>query len=412
MVLLAVLLCAQAQQSVLTVGDGETYSRIEAALAAAKAFDTIQVYPSSAGYGQTALRVTKPGVVIVGMGASRIKIDGTGYDYTGAGSVPRAIFQVEPKAKGVQIRHFELTGAHNDSYNGAGVRINQASNVTVEDCDIHGNDMGIMSNGTQGDAQAASNQVITHCVIHGNGNAADPGYNHNLYLGGTSVTVEFCEIYGSLTGHNLKSRAHYNLVRYCYIHDSANRECDFPEAWDTQRPNSNAVLIGDVIVKDPNCPGNRETIHFGVESGSRNGTLYLVNDTIVTPFLSGVVALSTSTGSASFQNSVVVNTVQNAPNLLDLSNGGLAASASGRNNWISRQYDLSATHIDSGTRYAGGSNSTNPLDSTYRLLGQSYATVKPTWVDGLGLAQSGYPTWIYSGNGTWKASSGPFIGAG
>ncbi|MFN8219030.1 MAG: hypothetical protein U0S12_02720 [Fimbriimonadales bacterium] len=43
---------------------------------------------------------------------------------------------------------------------------------------------------------------------------ADPGYNHNLYLGGTSVTIQFCEIYGALTGHNLKSRAHFTRVQY------------------------------------------------------------------------------------------------------------------------------------------------------------------------------------------------------
>ncbi|HWA83419.1 MAG TPA: hypothetical protein VG820_08310, partial [Fimbriimonadaceae bacterium] len=121
---------------------------------------------------------------------------------------------------------------------------------------------------------------------------------------------------------------------------------------------------------------------------------------------------STSTASAVFENSVVVNTVQNAPNLLDLSNGGLAANASGRYNWISRQYDLSATHIDGATRYAGGANGTNPLDSTYKLLGQTYQTAKPSWVDGFGATQNGYPSWSYSGNGTWKASSGLFIGAG
>lgn len=403
---------SQGQQSVLAVGDGHTYARIEAALAVAKPFDTIEVYPSSAGYGQTALRITIPNLVIVGMGSSRIQIDGTGYDYSGAGAVPRAIIQVERGGKGAQIRHLELLGAHNGSYNGAGMRINQASNVTISDCDIHGNDMGIMSNGIQGDVQSASNQVITHCVIHANGNTADPGYNHNLYLGGTSANIEFCEIYGALTGHNLKSRAHYNLVRYCFIHDSANRECDFPEAWDTQRPNSNTVMIGNVIVKDPNCPGNRQTIHFGVESGSRSGTIYLVNNTIVTPFLSGVLALSTPSASAVFTNDVIVNTVQNAPNLVDLSNGALASTVSGRNNWISRQYDISATHIDAGTRFAGGSNSTNPLDSSYRLLSQSYGTTTPSWVDGFGVPQSGYPKWSYSGSGAWKPATGAFIGAG
>ena len=35
-----------------------------------------------------------------------------------------------------------------------------------------------------------------------------------------------CEVHSSLTGHNVKSRAHRTVVEACYIHDSANREFD------------------------------------------------------------------------------------------------------------------------------------------------------------------------------------------
>ena len=165
------------------------------------------------------------------------------------------------------------------------MRINQANHVTVRNCSIHDNDMGIMSNG-DGSLATAVDQRIEECRIYRNGDPAEPGHNHNLYLGGTSVTLRFCEIHHSLTGHNVKSRAHYTRVEYCYVHHSANREFDLVDAAETARPQSDAVLLGNIIVKDPQCKGNRAVIHFGQDGGKEhNGTLYLAFNTIVTPFI-------------------------------------------------------------------------------------------------------------------------------
>ncbi len=131
---------------------------------------------------------------------------------------PRAIVQFEPGAGGCVLEGFELTNARNRSSNGAGVRINQANDVVVRRCDIH-------HNGSQRRA----------------------GFNHNLYLGGTSVRVTAFEIYALTTGHNYKSRAHYNWVETSFIHDSANGEFDIVDgAGNTDSSGSHAVLPGVV----------------------------------------------------------------------------------------------------------------------------------------------------------------------
>ena len=214
--------------------------------------------------------------------------------------MPRAIFQFNPGSDHCTLEGFELSGAHNSSHNGAGVRINQANHVSVRSCSIHDNDMGIMSNG-DGSLAAAVDQRIEECRIYRNGDPAEPGQNHNLYLGGTSVTLRFCEIHHSLTGHNVKSRAHYTRVEYCYVHHSANREFDLVDAAETARPESDAVLLGNIIVKDPKCNGNHAVIHFGQDGGRpHDGTLYLTFNTIVTPFVSPVVELSTAGAKARF----------------------------------------------------------------------------------------------------------------
>lgn len=416
-----VLLCLAAL-STLTVGDGQTYSRIEEAVATATAGETIEVFAKQAGYGKTAVRISIPGLHIVGIssGRKRIVLDGAGFDYSGSGSVPRAIFQIDPSADGVTIENFDMSGAHNASFNGAGVRINQASRATIRNCDIHANDMGIMSSGVEGNITAASDQFVDRCVIHENGAFGDPGYNHNLYLGGTSATVQFCDIYGALTGHNLKSRAHFNLIQYCYIHGASNREVDLVESWDTTRPDSNAVLIGNVVVKDPNSMGNRTTIHFGQESGLRIGTIFLIDNTIVTPFASPVLALSTPKGAARFFDDVVFNNQQNAPSLVGVSNGATLSTVAGRNNWIDPAYTIQGTTIDPGTRFVKNLLDGNPKFGTnYALADQTGLQAIPaTYVDGNGATRSGLPKFRFVGDGVWvpyklaaRGTAG-FVGAG
>lgn len=228
----------------LVVGPSAKFKRLEDAVAAAVEGDRIEVL--SGDYPRTALLVKKR-LTLVAVG--RVVLDGTGFDYSGVGSTPRAIVQIA--ADGVTLDGFELRGAHNASHNGAGVRIDAGRNATIRNCEIHGNDMGVMSNGRPGDPHAGEGQTIERCHIHRNGDFGEPGQNHNLYLGGTSVMLRFCEIDHSLTGHNLKSRAHRTRVEYCWIHDSANREMDFVEAWDTERPGSDADVVGCVVTKDP-----------------------------------------------------------------------------------------------------------------------------------------------------------------
>jgi hypothetical protein len=237
----------------------------------------------------------------------------------------------------------ELLGARNESHNGAGVRINQANDVTIRSCCIHGNDMGIMSNGdgTQG---TASNQLIENCLVYGNGDAREPGMNHNLYLGGASVTLIGCEVHSSLTGHNVKSRAHRTSVIACYVHDSANRELDLVDAeGDTTAPGSDAVLIGNIIVKDKNCSGNRAVVHFGQDGGhEHNGTLFLIHNTIVTPFISPVVHLSAPKSRLQLYNNIIWDggggTRQNGQVLVLADKNADGVRVEGRCNWVSHGF--------------------------------------------------------------------------
>ena len=271
--------------ALLQVGTGLAFVRIEDAIATARPGDTIEV--SAGSYPKTAVRVTVPNLTLQGIG--RVVLDGKGFEYAGVGIVPRAVVQIE--ADGCTVRGFEIVGAHNASHNGAAIRIVAARNATVSACDLHGNDMGVMSNGVAGDAHAAEGQLFERCHIHHNGDPGEPGQNHNLYLGGTDATLRFCEIDHALTGHDLKSRTHLLRLEHCWLHDAANREIDVVNGWDSERPGSDATLVGCVVQKGTEETGNRNVIHFGHERGKRLGTLILDHCTVESPFSTPVILL-------------------------------------------------------------------------------------------------------------------------
>ena len=290
----------------LNVGDGKPFPRLEDAVVKAKPGDEIVVHPKIDGspYRQPALLIRTAKLTIRAADPNKpVVLDGDGFVYSGKGSVPRAIVQFDPEANGCTLDGFKLVNARNESFNGAGVRINQASDVTIRNCEIRDNDMGIMSNGSLA-KQTGSRQLIEKCKITDNGTKKDPGYNHNLYLGGTSVTVRNCEIARAVTGSNLKSRAHRNVIIGNHIHDSANRELDLVDAeGNTDVPGSDSYLIGNVIAKDPKCVGNKAVAHFGRDGKAKHdGTIWLIGNTIRTPFISPVVNVSSGIGAVFLDN--------------------------------------------------------------------------------------------------------------
>ena len=331
-VLLAIL-TGSAAAGELHVGAGHEFARIEDAVKAARPGDTILVHPLPDGraYRKPAVFVRRPKLTIRGVGGG-VRLDGKGYNYSGAGSAPRAIFQFQPGADGCLLEGFELFGARGEDHNGAGVRIQGANGVTVRNCRIHHNDMGIMSNG-DGSLDRAKDQLIEGCEIHHNGTSKRPGYNHNLYLGGTSATLRACNVHHSTTGHNVKSRCHVTRIESCYVHHSANREFDLVDARETGYSGSDAVLVGNIIFKHPECPGNRGVIHFGQDGGNKHkGTLRLSYNTIVTPFSSPVVHLSAPDAGVELLGNLIVGagrhlTAPPRPRM------------SGQHNWVVGPYD-------------------------------------------------------------------------
>ena len=311
------------------------------------------------------------------MGSKPVKLSGKGFDYSGVGSTPRAMFQFNKGTDNCIVSNFELSGATNKSCNAAAFRINQANNIRISNCVIHDNDMGIMSNG-DGSAKSAQNQIIEFCHIYSNGNKKEAGFNHNLYLGGASVTLRYCEVNNSLTGHNIKSRAHFNRIEYSYIHDSSNREFDLVDGKDTTVPGSHSVLIGNLIVKASNCKGNRGTIHFGQDGGkAHNGNLYLINNTILSPYITAIVSIDHAQAGLIAHGNVIHDNFSNQKNMnfLSLTKGAKMESVSGTYNFFSKGFkklpkSLKFTKTGKSLKFK------NPKKMDYRLTKRLISSYK------------------------------------
>lgn len=373
----------------LAVGQGQSFTDIGQALTNAVSGDTIWVYPKSDNqpYERVALYLTKPRIAIKAVRRNRkerIPLSGRNYNYSGWGKTPRAIVQFSQGSDGGYLEGFELYDAHNDSRNGAGVRIDKANDITIRDCTIHDNDMGIMSNG-DGTARQGVNQRIEGSLIYANGAVDPPRFGHNLYLGGTSVTLIGSEIHTTVTGHNIKSRAHRTVIMACFIHDSAHRELDLVDAeGDTDVPDSDVVLAGNIIVKAQTGSGNRQVIHFGRDGHSqRNGTLYLLHNTIISPFGTPLIHVSSPTAQVRMFNNIVWDGGQTGvrQQLLEIADGRDASQVvSGGGNWFSSGFageQLNRIRFQSSLLAPRGAMPpwVDRSNADYRLLGSAPSLV-------------------------------------
>jgi len=238
--------------------------------------DTVEIDP---GIYREALKLRANGtedapIIIRGVGETRPVFDADGFNVSGRGAVPRGIFQIEGAY--YVIEHLEFKNARNGN-NAAGIRLLDSTNAIIRDCKISYCDMGIFG----GDRETVT---IEACDIGFNSAIEHNGYSHNFYMSGDRVVVRNCYIHDSLYGQNFKSRAHYNELWYNWIVDSNQGEVGPVDGKGaTDRPHSNVLMVGNVIVSKPDRTGNRSKfILYGSESGGKHdGTLYLFHNTLI-----------------------------------------------------------------------------------------------------------------------------------
>lgn len=155
----------------------------------------------------------------------------------------------------------ELTGARVASLNGAGVRGDGAAQITVQNCNIHDNENGVLS--------IANIQFYYGNTFKNNGNGA--GNTHGIYVSSgnvAEVTAEGNTFYANREGNQFKSRAKKNTFRRNMV-----AELDGACSWQVDMSNGGDVLIEkNVIEQGPNA-ANRNLVSYAPEGLLADGRI-------------------------------------------------------------------------------------------------------------------------------------------
>jgi hypothetical protein len=235
-----------ASATVLTVGVGEEFSTISAAIAASHNGDVIKV--DAGTYTNDFATISH-----------KITLESVG------GVVNMIASEPLPNQKGIlvvtndaTIQGFSFSGAEvpaSEGGNGAGIRY-EAGHLTLLNDDFNNNQNGLLA--TPLTAGTGTIDVEnSEFANNGSGN----GLTHNIYVGDVaSFTFNESYSHDTSTGQDIKSRAEKTTITNSRIEDgsgTASYSIDLPNG-------GNAVIQNDVIQQGPNSP-NRTIISYGEE---------------------------------------------------------------------------------------------------------------------------------------------------
>lgn len=214
---------------------------------------------------------TKNNLLIRGVGGKPKLVAGTtiANDATNG----KGIFVID--GTNTTIENIEFRNCKVQSHNGAGIRI-EAPNVIVRHCIFNGNEMGILAGGTI----PTCTIIVEYSEFLNGGSVANPGYQHNIYINHVDTFIfRYNFSHDAIAeGHELKSRASFNLIIYnriANIYSVDSRTIDLPNG-------GTAIIMGNVIEQGQNS-SNSNLLGYGLEGliNPSPHNLWICNNTFV-----------------------------------------------------------------------------------------------------------------------------------
>jgi hypothetical protein len=262
-VLLALITTAQpAAARDLTVGAGQAFSSLAAAMAQAKPFDHIRLAP---GRHADCASITTDDLIIEGAGpAEAVVLDGVACE-------GKAVFVVH--ANRITIRDMTLTNIRVPNGNGAGIRP-EGIDLLVERVRFIDNENGILA------APSPKSTIIVRDSLFERNGVCNPLCAHGIYVNNlTLLRVERSRFFETHIGHHIKSRAPRTEVIDCELIDGDSGT----SSYQIDLPNGGALLArGNRIHKGPRSDNPKSVIILGEEGATLPPGNILIEDNILT----------------------------------------------------------------------------------------------------------------------------------
>ena len=261
--------------NVLHVGDGQSFTTIASALAAAHDGDVVLV--------QAGTYVNDFATV-----STKVSLIGVGGMVNMVATVPppngKAILTVDASAT---IQNFAFSGAKVPDANGAGIRY-EGGDLTLQNCGFYDNENGVLSSPVSGGTLLVQNCDFGH-------NGAGNGSTHNIYVGAIKqLIIRDSRFHDAVVGHEIKSRALNTLIIGNVITDGPTGN----GSYSIDLPNGGkGVVTGNLIEKGPQTE-NQSIIHFGGESIPYAGSSLLIQGNQITNDRAGALGVLNHTALA------------------------------------------------------------------------------------------------------------------
>ncbi len=242
----------------LTVGFGQQYATIGAAVAASRDGDVLQV---QAGLYINDFATINTKITLQGVGGM-VKMVETNWLDSDKGIL---ITNTD-----VTVDHFEFMGAIGSSGNGAGIRY-QSGSLVVTNSYFHDNQEGILANPWSTGTITIRNSEFAN-------NGTGDGLTHNIYANEiASLTITDSYFHDVPLGNQIKSRAFETIITNTRVFDNnstSSYSIDIPYG-------GRAVLTNNIIQQGVNGQ-NSNMVSFGVEGKTHPGSsLTMTNNTVI-----------------------------------------------------------------------------------------------------------------------------------
>src|SRR4051794_18875905 len=271
--------------STLTVGAGQQYTTIAAAVNAAHDGDTVNVQAGT--YTNDFVSVHKS-LTLNAMGGV-VKMNATVQPPNG-----KAILTEGAPGLSVSVNGFAFTGAKVRDGNGAGIRY-EGGTLNVTNSYFGNNQNGILGAPDPKGVISIDHSEFAH-------NGAGDGRTHNIYVGDIAqFTLTNSYTHDAVVGHEIKSRAANNIITNNRILDntgSSSYEIDLPNG-------GNATITGNTIQQSAHSQ-NQTIIAYGEEGMLRtSNSVNVSGNTIINDMGRGAALWNAGGAAASFANNSV-----------------------------------------------------------------------------------------------------------